>query len=90
MHEVDLLGTVNVEQYDLDPARAPRRTPSLGGPVCGHLSIVSGCGVHIHEHPATGPWHSLPVLMSFHRQLGHEIARMIEDHPEALEYWCGE
>lgn len=46
--------------------------------------------VQIQEHPADGPGHALPVLMSFHRQLGYEIARMMEDHPEALEYWSGE
>lgn len=41
----------------------------------------------VQEQPADGPGHALPVLMSFHRQLGYEIARMMEDHPEALEYW---
>ncbi|WP_431813866.1 hypothetical protein [Kocuria sp. cx-455] len=46
--------------------------------------------MQIQEHPADGPGHALPVLMSFHHQLGHEIARMIEDHPGQLEYWSGE
>jgi len=46
--------------------------------------------MQIQEHPADGPGHALPVLMSFHHQLGHEIARMIKDHPEQLKYWSGE